>query len=344
MQAVVANSIAVRVYFIVFGWSYANKAFEETESGWGAPKVFVARMRERVKLPVRSVVLPLFLTISIAVAQTASPSPQAPPASTTTQTPNPASAPPPPRPPDEYKNLSDITVELYYWLPTSHPVMRPGLVNIDGDSATQGSGVNFLLSKKAAEGIVVTTPAGRANQLEFTYFQTKQQGNEIAPIALVLFGQPYSSGDQLVTATEIQHARVTWSYLTYPDPPGVHKFRFRTLYGFEWTQMTARFDAPLDLNASPVTGSRSIIFPSLGAGVEYHVSKRIYLDGRAEGFAWPHKAVQTDAEAKLTVRLYRQLDLIAGYKAFHFKTNPEKDYYLKATLLGPYAALRWTFK
>ncbi len=301
-------------------------------------------MRERVKLPVRSVVLPLFLTISIAVAQTAQPSPQAPPSTPTITQTNPASAPPPPRPPDEYKNLSDITFELYYWYPSSNPVMRPGKANVDGDSATQMSGLDFHLAKKYAAGVLVTAPAGRANLLEFTYFQQKQQGNEFPSTAVVLFGQPYAAGDQLVTSTEIQHARVTWNYLTYPDPPGVHKFRFRTLWGFEWTQMTANFNAPLDLNASPVTGSRSIIFPSLGAGVEYHISKRVYFDMRAEGFAWPHKAVQTDAEAKFTARLYRQLDLIAGYKAFHFKTNPEKDYYLKATLLGPYAALRWTFK
>src|ERR1700726_3797601 len=132
------------------------------------------------------------------MAQTASPlpqtqAPQAPAApATVTQTPNPASAPPPPRPPDEYKNLSDITVELYYWMPTSHPVMRPGLANVDGDTATQGSGVDFKLAKKYADGIVVTAPAGRANLLEFTYFQTKQQGNEFPAIAEVLFGQPYA--------------------------------------------------------------------------------------------------------------------------------------------------------
>jgi hypothetical protein len=285
------------------------------------------------------------------MAQTAPPSPQTPApqapapqtAPTITQT-NPASAPPPPRPPDEYKNLSDITVELYYFQPTSHPVMRPGETNADNDTATQQSGVDFKLAKKYADGIVVTAPAGRANLLEFTYFQTKQQGNEFPPLAVVLFGQPYAAADQLVTSTEIQHARVTWSYLTYPDPPGAHKFRFRTLYGFEWTQMTANFNAPLDLNAAPVTGSRSVIFPSLGLLGEYHISKRLYIEARAEGFAWPHKAVQTDGEAKLSYRIYRQLDLVAGYKAFHFKTNPEKDYYLKATLLGPYAALRWTFK
>jgi hypothetical protein len=277
-----------------------------------------------VKSPVRSVVLPLFLLISIAGAQTAQP-PATPPS--VTQVPNPASAPPPPRPPDEYKNLSDISVELYYWQPTLHPIMRPGKANVDGDSPTQGSGVDFNLKKKGAEGILITTPAGRANLLEFT-----------------LFNQPFAQGDLLVTATKIQHARVTWSYLTYPDPPGVHKFRFRTLYGFEWTQMTARFDAPLDLNAAPIEGSRSIIFPSLGVGVEYHVSKRLYLEARGEGFAWPHKAVQGDGEAKLTLRLFRQLDLIAGAKDFYFKTSPQKDYYLKANMFGPYGGLRWTFK
>lgn len=277
------------------------------------------------------------------LAQTQTPPAQTPP-STTTQTPNPAAAPPPPLPPDSYGNLSDISVELYYWKQTSHPVLRPGAANADGDSATLGSSIDLQGPSKPAYGVLVTTPAGRANLLEFEYFQTAQQGNETAPINLTLFGQSYSQGDAIASATKIQYARVDWSYLTYPDPPAAHKFRFRTLWGFEWTQMTARFDAPADLNAAPVADSRSVLFPTFGVAAEYHITKRIQFEIRAEGFAWPHKAVQADGEAKLTARLYRQLDLVIGEKAFHFKTNPEKDYFLKATLLGPYAGLRWTFK
>jgi len=292
-----------------------------------------------VKSPVRSVVIPLFFLICIVEAQT-----PAPPPATSTQVPNPATAPPPPLPPDEYKNLSDISVELYYWLPKYHPEMRPGKANVDGDSLTLGSGIDLAGGSKAAYGVLITTPAGRANLLEFTYFRTKQQGNEIAPTALILFGQPFNAGDLMVSATNTQHVRVTWSYLTYPDPPGVHKFRFRTRYGIEYTSMTARFDAPLDPYASPVEGTRSIIYPSLGVGVEYHISKRLYFEAIGEGFAWPHKAVQGDADAKLSVRLARQLDLVLGGKEFYFKTNPQKDYYLKANMWGPYGALRWTFK
>jgi hypothetical protein len=289
-----------------------------------------------VKSPVRSVILLLCLSILIVSAQT--------PPSTTTQTPNPASAPPPPRPPDEYKNLSEISVELYYWLPKWTSSMRPGKTNVDGDSATLGSGVDFGGKAKAAEGILVTTPAGRANLLEFTYFRTKQAGNETAPTALILFGQPFNAQDVLGSATNIQHAKVTWNYLTYPDPPGVHRFRFRTLWGVSYTSMTARFDAPADIYASPVQGSRSIIFPSLGAGMEYHISKHLYFEARGSGFAWPHKAMQGDGEAKLSVRIGKQLDIVAGGREFYFRTNPQKDYYLKANMWGPYGGLRWTFK
>lgn len=268
-----------------------------------------------------------------------------PPPATTTQVPSPAAAaPPPPLPPDEYKNLSDISVELYYWLPQYHPVMRPGETNVDGDNTTLYSGIDLLGPNKAGQGILVTSPAGRANRLEFEYFQIKQQGNEVAPLALTLFGQPYSAADVLASATTIQHARVTWSYLTYPDPPGAHRFRFRTLYGFEYTQITARFDAPADLNAAPVQGTRSVIFPSLGVGAEYHISKRLFVDSKFEGFAWPHKAVQADADLRIALRVYRQLDLVVGGRDFYFKTNPEKDYFLKANMWGPYGALRWTFK
>jgi hypothetical protein len=278
-------------------------------------------------------------------AQTPSPQTAQPPQTpSTTQTPNPASAPPPPLPPDEYKNLSEISVELYYWMQTSHPQMRPGKANIDGDSPTLGSGINLLGPSKGAEGILVSAPAGRANHLEFEYFQEKQSGNEIAPINLILFGQGFLQGDLLASTTKIQHARVSWSYLTYPDPPGIHKFRFRTLYGVEYTSMTARFDAPADLNAAPIEASRSIIFPTFGASVEYHFSKRALIEAKAEGFAWPHKAVQGDADARIALKLFKQLDLVLGGRYFYFKTNPEKDYYLKSSMFGPYGGLRWTFK
>jgi hypothetical protein len=77
---------------------------------------------------------------------------------------------------------------------------------------------------------------------------------------------------------------------------------------------------------------------------EYYITKKIKVEARAMGFAWPHKAVQTDGEVKLTARIYKQLDIVLAYKAFHFKTNPQKDYYLKETMYGPYGGLRWTFK
>jgi hypothetical protein len=293
-----------------------------------------------VNSPVRSAFPLIFLSILVSaphvLAQTAP--------STTTQTPNPAAAPPPPLPPDEYKNLSDITVELFYWQQKAHPVMRPGKANVDGDNANLGSGIDLLGKSKAAEGVLITTPAGRANLLEFTYFRTKQSGNETSPIALVLFGQPFSAGDAFGSTTSLQHARVSWSYLTYPDPPGVHKFRFRTLYGIEYTSITARFDAPFDVYATPIQGTRTIIFPSFGIGMEYHFSKHFYFDAKAEGFAWPKKAIQGDGDAKLSYRLFKQLDVVVGAKDFYFKTNPQKDYFLKANMFGPYGGLRWTFK
>jgi hypothetical protein len=270
--------------------------------------------------------------------------PQTAPPATSTQTPNPASAPPPPRPPDEYKNLSEISVELFYWQTKSTAIMRPGHQNLDGDSATLGSGLDFGGKSKAAEGIQITTPAGRANLLEFTYFTTKQSGNETSPIALILFGQPFQPGDVFGSATKIQHAKVTWNYLTYPDAPGAHKFRFRTLYGFQYTWMTARLDAPADIYATPVAGTRSMIFPSLGAGIEYHVSKHLYFEARGSGFLWPHKSAQGDGEAKLSLKVFKQLDVEVGGREFYFKTNPQKDYYLRANLWGPYAGLKWTFK
>jgi hypothetical protein len=220
-----------------------------------------------------------------------------------------------------------------------HPVILHGIANVDSTPVD----LHFPGNGKAAEGIVVTAPAGRANQLEFSYFTTKAQGNVVAATNLTEFSQGYAQGDAIALGYKIQNAKISWNYLTYPDPPGVNKFRFRTLWGLQYTTISAHFDAPLDVFAAPVQGSRSLILPAIGIGLEYHFAKNFYVEAKGSGFALPHHSASADGDAKLVVRFHR-LDVIAGAKELYFKTSPKKDYYFKANVLGPYAGLRWTFK
>jgi hypothetical protein len=214
---------------------------------------------------------------------------------------------------------------------------------VDRDSATQSSSFRFPGNGKPAEGVIITTPAGRGNQLEFTYFQTKAQGNVLAPVNTTLFTQFYPQSDIINGTYKIQHGKAVWNYLSYPDPPGTSKFRFRTMWGVSYTSINARFNTPQDYATSPVEGSRTLIYPSLGVGVEYHFSRNFYFEMRGSGFILPHKSAQGDGEAKISARFGR-LDILVGGRDFYFKTSPNKDYYFKANMWGPYGGLRWTFK
>ena len=272
------------------------------------------------------------------VPQTPAPAPQTP--VQTTQRQRQTNAKPDNTAPDDIDNVF-LSIKGYYWLTHGH-------FNLLGGKGTTSPANSTLPTlgdaNKHAYGGMVTFPAGKYNRLEVSFFQAKGSGTSTAPQNLTFYGQSFPAGDFLTSNFRIRTAKVTWNYLTWPDPPETARFRLKTLWEFHWSAVQTVIDAPYDFSiTSPAVGTRSIYYPTFGLGGEYVVAKHFYLDSRASAFAWPHHAVVWDAEANAVVRI-KFLEVFGGYKASHLKTSPQNEEYIVGTLQGGYGGLRIVFR
>ena len=243
-------------------------------------------------------------------------------------------------PPVERDTAGDyISIMPFYWFNNTNPTLRKS----HGATVTQDGAYDFSGDKKYALGAIVTIPTTHENSLQFSYFRKLNQGNAVMPADEVYFGQGYAKGDIVAAHYTIQSFKLSWNYLTYPFPSAGAKFRLKTLWEIQYVGVRSAFDAPADTNASPVEGRKSVILPSLGLGIEYHLGKHAIFEAKGSGFGIPKHAGIWDTEANLMFRASR-LELVIGGKAFHFKTSPHGDNYFADTLYGPYAGIRYIFK
>ncbi len=265
------------------------------------------------------------------------PAPQAP-APTQQQTPAPTAAPPDIAPDDPDAGQP---VAVFGWLPRGPAHLLPGKI------APFPLNEVFRLPdfSGASPGVSVSLPAGKFDHLELSYFQANGSGTAIAAIPLGLFGANFPQGTLMSTTYRLRNAQLAWSYLTWPSPPEDSKFRVRTLYAFNYTNISTTIDAPLDAdpNFTPGTGGRNIFYPAFGIIPEYIPNKHLFFEARAWGFGFPHHADIGNLEVSVTAR-YSQLEIFGGYKLFHFKTAESSDQYFTGTLKGPMAGIRWVFK
>lgn len=238
-------------------------------------------------------------------------------------------------------NDGGFSLGLFYWDTAAHPVLR--------GSAGPGAALDLPGKSGRSPGFVLSFPAGRHNTnntLRVSYFQTKGSGDTVAPQDVVLFDQNLTNGDYLQTQYKIQNVKVSFDYLTYPNPPGSTGFRLKTLWEVQYTNIKTIINAPLVVDstgaAAPVTaqGSRTIIFPTFGLGFEQIVSRNFRIEGKASGFGIPHHAAIWDADAAAVIRV-KGVELALGYKGFYFKTSPQNAQYVIGTLSGAFVGLRW---
>jgi hypothetical protein len=260
----------------------------------------------------------------------------------------PAPSPPPatatPAPADTNKDEVDGTgwITLMYWLSAGSPELIGGK---QSTAATSGAGnLGLPADNKRAPGISIAIPAGKFNRFEVSYFQTNGVGNSTSTQNLELLGQSIPANDYLAINYRVRNYKFTWNYLTWPSPPENSKFRVKTLWEVQYTNISASVDAPFETSAlfTPAIGSKHIIFPTFGLGFEYVPTKRFRIEGRGSGFGFPHKAEQWESEINAVGRV-GHFEIFAGEKIFHFKTSPNSDNYFEGTLKGPYAGLRFVF-
>ncbi len=259
------------------------------------------------------------------------------------------------------RNISDgsFSLDVFYWLTGARPQLRGSITTTTSTTVglttkttttTTPSNLAFPGKSEPARDATLSIPAGRYNALRFSYFQTRGGGNTTATQNTNLFGAVYNAGDFLTAHYTLQNAKVSWDYLSYRLPPRATGFRVKTLWEIQYTWLRSSISAPEktpsvdssgNLITNSSTGTRSLIFPTLGAGLEHAVSKNFRWEAKASGFGIPHHGNIWDTEAWAAYR-FGQLEARAGIKAFHFKTSPKNDIYVGgATLSGAFFDVRW---
>lgn len=258
----------------------------------------------------------------------------------------------PPRPPDQsMPDEGKLSIGVFGWLGRGQPIIDAGPVfgtNVLGQTvhipASTPSRLTFQGQPKIFEGADLTIPAIKRNAVRISYFRTTASGNIASlPTDLILWGGNYSKGTYLSTNYHLQNVKVSYEFLTWPYPIGSRKIRVKTLWQFQYTHMTTGFDAPLASTANgpnTASGNKTLYAPTLGLGVDYYVTPKFRLEANATGFAIPHRFTIWDTDASAAYRVGR-LELRVGGKAFHFRTSPKQDYYLRGTFAGAFVGIRY---
>ena len=267
--------------------------------------------------------------------------PATPPAA---QTPAPPSTPPvqtQATPVQEPENIERMfSVALFDWIPFS---AKTGLHA--GSQAVLPPPHELTLPGKPyrAYGVMVTFPTSGSSRLEFSYTTLNVNGSLIAPTDLGLFGGTIPVGEPLATKYSVRHLKLSFNFLTYPNPPQDAKFRVKTLWEFHYLRTYPTVIATVSGPDQPITATQSVLLPAVGLGMEYVASKHFRLEMRGSGMTIPHHATLGDAEGSAVVRI-RSLEFFAGAKFLHFKSSPNSDTFIRGTVWGPDAGVRWVFR
>ena len=194
-----------------------------------------------------------------------------------------------------------------------------------------------------AYGVLVTIPMKGSSRLEFSYDTLNVNGNIVAPTELGLFGGTISQGEPLYTTYSLRHLKLSYNFLTFPNPPEGSKLRFKTLWEFHYLHTTPAVTATVSAPGQPIGDTESIYLPAVGLGMEYVPSKHFRLEVRGSGMLVPHHTTLGDTDGSAVVRLGR-IEVFAGAKFLHFRSSPNSDTFIRGTIWGPDAGVRWVFK
>lgn len=238
-----------------------------------------------------------------------------------------------------------ISLLLQYGLGVGHPVMGTGHANGSGEP----SSLDYMGTPRPEMGATFSIPVGKHNAIRASYFRMQGNGNPTVSQNEIIYGVNYYTGNYLAVHYVMQNIKLSLDYLSWPFPVKDSKFHVKTLWELQYTNIGTGTDAPLlhgetDASGAPVNingyGSDWFIYPSFGLGADYLISQKLRFEARASGFAFPHRSTIWDTEATLNYRLGKY-EIEAGLKDFHFKTNPEKVEFVRATFPSVYVGFRW---
>jgi hypothetical protein len=227
-----------------------------------------------------------------------------------------------------------------YWMPQTQPDLR------GGKASTTFENLDYPSVTKYAPGVALSIPVSAAGMINVSGFEMKNSGSIPAAQNVQLFSTAYVAGTPIVYSYSLYNIRVSYQDLLYPFPKKEgQKFRFKTLWELQYTNMKAGLDqitvdSSGNVSTNPVLGTRRVIYPALGMGGEYNFSRYARLNFEGSGFSIPHHSTIWNLDASLLVHR-GHVGFEVGEKAYHFSTSAQNDQFFKATLRGPYAALRW---
>ncbi len=249
------------------------------------------------------------------------------------------------KPPTEPYIIEDggFSIEPIYWLNRAQPLLRGGA------QATEFGGVEYPGNANPSIGGEISVPMGRSDTLRLSYFRVQGNADTSVAEAASVFSESYNPGDYIVANYLIQSAKLSWDYLSYTWYKPSGKLRLKTLYEAQFVSVSSNFAAPLkavtsdssgNTDYNSTTGSKDLIYPSLGAELEQALGHHFRWEVKASGFGIPHHADIWDAQGDIVLRVHN-FEISAGERAFHFKTSPQADEYFVDTLSGAYVGLRY---
>ena len=248
-------------------------------------------------------------------------------------------------PPQEPYIIEDggLSIEPIYWLNRAQPSLYGGA------AATGFGNLAYPGNANPSLGGELSMPAGHSNTLRLTYFRAQGNANTTETQSPTIFGESYVPGDYLASNYTLQSAKLSWDYLSYTWYKKSGKIRLKTLYEVQFDTISTTISAPFkppttDSSGNTdyyiANGSKNLIYPTLGLEFEERLGHHFRWEAKGSGFGVPHHGDIWDAQADIAVRV-GQVEILAGEKAYHFKTSTQADEYFTDTLSGAYVGLRY---
>jgi hypothetical protein len=249
--------------------------------------------------------------------------------------------------------------ETGFWLGISLSVPKESPIFDRGHAATfpQASHVVMQGSPKYAADVELGIALGLHNALKLSYWGIRAAGDFTAPQDLTLWSQTYTKGTLVSTNYRIQDFKMSFEYLTWPYPVESRKYRLKTLWQLHYISARSSFDAPLlplvdstgaplvDSSGNPVNyatqGTKWWITPTFGLGWTQYVTRNVRIDLNAAGFLLPHKWTVYDTDASVNFRVMGHFELQGGAKAFHYKSSPAGEFFIRNTMVSVFFGVRW---
>jgi hypothetical protein len=298
-----------------------------------------------VKLRLHRVLTCLLLAAAALKAQEPAPAQApAPESAPAAQQPSAATLRAPLEVPSTVNTGQGLSFEPIYWMPRARPVLRGGAANVQVDPGN----FDYTSNPDRAIGGRISVPIGKNASLRVSYFQTQSTGFGVAPRDLNLFGTIITNGDLVATRYRVEDFKASYDYLTYFWKRGNAEIRLKTLWEVQRISVTNELDEFVlntdgSYSLNPATGSRSLLYPTFGLGIEHTMSKHFRWEARGSGFGLPHRGDLADAEITAAYRV-GHFEVLGGGRLLHFKTTTKSDQYNAGTLYGPYVSVRYYWK